>query len=133
MLKSGKNASLVLRCISSFLFCVYGQTDWFVKGKQARLVIQTRAVDWNFDGGLEYNHKYCSIIYKNGKLTPIYKDINNDGYTDIVLQGTIQVFDNDWKNIIKQYPAKKVLLYNKSQNRFIEDLKQRTGFKEDDD
>ena len=104
-----------------------------LKGKHAKLITQTRAVDWNFDGGLEYNHKYCSIIYKNGTLTPTYKDMNNDGYTDIILKGTIQIYDDDWKTMLKQYPAQKVLYYNKSKNKFVEDLKRRKGFKMDDD
>jgi hypothetical protein len=105
-----------------------------LKGKQARLITQTRAVDWNFDEGLEFNHKVdCSIIYKGGKLTPIYRDVNNDGITDIILKGTIQIFESDWKTKLKEYPAQKVLVYNITKKRFIEDLKQRKGFDKDDD
>lgn len=105
-----------------------------LRGKQAQLIAQTRAVDWNFDEGFDFNKKpNCSITYKNGQLTPTYKDVNNDGIADIVLKGTIQIFDRDWKTKLKEYPAQKVLVYNKSTNQFIEDLKKRKGFKKDDD
>lgn len=99
-----------------------------ITGNKARLIALTRAVDWNFDGGYMYNNKYCSAIYKSGTLKPEYADINKDGFTDIILKGTIQVFDSDDKTILKQYPAKKVLLYNSKKGRFIEDLKLRKGF-----
>ena len=92
-----------------------------LKGKQARLITQTRAVDWNFDMGLEFKHKFdCSIIYKGGKLTPIYKDVNNDGVTDMILKGTIQIFESDWKTKLKEYSAQKVLVYSMTKKKFIE-------------
>ena len=105
-----------------------------LKEKKAILITQTRAVDWSFDMGLEINHKFnYSIIYKGGKLTTFYKDVNNDGVTDIILKGTIQVFESDWKTKLKEYPAQKVLVYSTTKKRFIEDLKQRKGFDRDDD
>jgi hypothetical protein len=105
-----------------------------IKGKHARLITQTRAVDWNFEEALEFNHKFnCSIIYKGGKLTPFYRDVNNDGITDIILKGTIQIFESDWKTKLKEYPAQKVLIFNKAKKKFVEDLRQRKGFDKDDD
>ena len=84
--------------------------------------------------GLEFKHKFdCSIIYKGGKLTPIYKDVNNDGVTDMILKGTIQIFESDWKTKLKEYSAQKVLVYSMTKKKFIEDLKQRKGFDKDDD
>jgi hypothetical protein len=105
-----------------------------IKGKQVNLLTKTRAVDWSFDGALEFNHKFdYSIVYKGGKLTPIYRDVNNDGITDIILKGTIQIVESDEKTKLKEYPAQKVLVFNKVKNKFVEDLKQRKGFKKDDD
>lgn len=105
-----------------------------LRGKRAVEVAQTRAVDWSMDGSVDFDHHPdCSIIFKNDTLTPIYKDINNDGYTDIILKGTIQIVAADWKTILKQYPAQKVFIYNKREKRFTEDLKKRKGFLPEDD
>lgn len=105
-----------------------------LRGKKAVEVAQTRAVDWGMDGSLDFGtHSECSITFKNDSLTPIYKDVNKDGYTDIILKGTIQIVADDWKTILKQYPAQKVFVYNKEKKRFIEDLKKRKGFGPDDD
>lgn len=103
-------------------------------GKKLTKIAETRAVDRCFDGNLTIGHRYeCSIVYKNDQLIPIYKDLNNDGYADVILKGTIQIFAEDDKTLLRQYPAQKVLLYNHSKGRFIEDLTQRKGFNRDDD
>jgi hypothetical protein len=103
-------------------------------GKKLKKIAETRAVDCCFDGDLIIGHHYeCSIVYKNDHLTPIYQDLNNDGYVDVILKGTIQIFAEDDKTLLRQYPAQKVLIYNNSKGRFIEDLTQRKGFKQDDD
>ncbi len=80
-------------------------------------------VDWHFEGanGLEYlktrnfntsNLKFdnkskiypYSIVYADKKLNSYIKDINNDGYDDIVFYGSSllieDVPDNDYSNVI---------------------------------
>lgn len=105
-----------------------------LKNRHARLIAQTRAVDWNFDMSLQVKNKFdCSIIYKGGTLTPFYKDLNNDGQTDIILKGTIQIFESDRKTKLKEYYAQKVLIFDTTKRKFTEDLKQRKGFDKDDD
>ena len=105
-----------------------------MEGTKTIKIAETRAVDWCFDGALTIGHHYeCSIVFKNDHLIQFYQDLNKDGHTDIIPKGTIQVFANDDKTLLKQYPAQKVLLYDKVKKQFVEDLKLRKGFKQGDD
>ena len=103
-----------------------------IKGKSANCVANTRAVNNNYDGNYRIGNNFCDRVFKNGKLSVQYQDVNNDGFTDIILTGTIIICLDDTK-IIKQLPARKVLVYDKHTGRFMEDLKQRQGFKKDDE
>lgn len=101
-----------------------------LKGKQLTQLAATIAVDHNDDGAFEFNHQYYSRFFKNGQLKPSYVDINKDGIDDIKLTGTIQIEGN---NYYKEYVAQKIFLFDKKKKIFIEDVKQRKGFKPDDD
>jgi hypothetical protein len=92
----------------------------------------TRAVDENSDGSVEINGQYYDKIFKGAILKPTYKDLNQDGISDVRLTGTIQIC-LDEEHIYKQYPGQKVFIYSKEKKKFVEDLKQRKGFKKDDD
>ena len=105
-----------------------------LKGQNAKLLIQTRGVDRNFENSTEFKHNVdCSIIYKNDQLTPTYKDINKDGIDDVILKGVVQVFASDQNTKLAEYSVQKVFIYDRIFNKYIEDMKQRKGFSKDDD
>ena len=102
-----------------------------LQGQKLKLIASTIAVDYHDDGSLEIeNHKYCSRLFKDGKLKPTYLDINKDGIVDIKLTGEIEITGNNYST---KYFAKKVLKYDKIKRKFVEDLKLREGFKKDDE
>ena len=101
-----------------------------LRGKTIRLLASTRAVDNNDDGEIEIIHKSYSRLFKGGQLKPTYIDINKDGHTDIKLTGTIQIVGDKY---LKEYFAQKILLYDKANKRFVEEVRQRKGFKPTDD
>ena len=101
-----------------------------LNGRNLIQLVSTIAIDDHDDGAIEINHQICSRFIKDGGLKPIYKDLNNDGFTDIKLKGTILINCDDFK---KEHPAQKIFIYDKTKNEFIESLKLRTGFKRHDD
>ena len=114
-----------------------GNGDYYLyelEGKSMRLLVSTRAVDFCYDSETEMPNtlQFYSRVFKGGQLKPRYIDINKDGVADIKLNGIIQIFDDSGK-LVREYYAQKIFLYNKTKNKFIEDLKQRKGFRVSDD
>ncbi|QQR54898.1 hypothetical protein IPG41_07020 [Candidatus Peregrinibacteria bacterium] len=40
----------------------------------------------------KYGYSICSEVFKNGQLSSKYEDVNNDGISDLTLQGSIEVW-----------------------------------------
>ncbi len=131
---------ITLKGLINPLIEVYGETHqgngffylYELNARTERLLIMTRAVDDNLDGAVEVNGQYYDKLFKGGILKPTYKDLNQDGITDVRLTGTIQICLGE-EHIYKQYTGQKVFIYSKGKKEFVEDLKQRRGFKKDDD
>jgi hypothetical protein len=97
-------------------------------GSRASLLLQTFAVDRNRDGAEHFGDSLeCSRVFKHDRLTPSYKDLNNDGYADIRLTGIAQLYAQDDKTLLRQWPVQKVFLYDTIRRRFIEEHRKRIG------
>ena len=51
------------------------------------------AIDNHFEGVEGKTGKPTSKVFHNGMLTPEYKDVNNDGNTDVVLNGVVEEYE----------------------------------------
>lgn len=95
-----------LKGITDPVLEVYGETHmgngdiylYRVGENEASLLFNTSAVDehneylWRPGGYPEYGHySTCGEVYKGGRLTADYKDLNNDGVSDIILSGKTEV------------------------------------------
>ena len=63
----------------------------------------------------------ASAVYIGGKLSAEYEDIDNDGNTDIVLKGVLQVYETLGNNKVlqKEYYIKNIYLFEHSSNSFV--------------
>ncbi|MGE5417001.1 MAG: hypothetical protein ACM3UZ_09590 [Acidobacteriota bacterium] len=98
------------------------------------LILDTFAVDYNYEGSgyykgdvFQYN---ISTLIKNEKLDVQYRDMNNDGYDDVILTGIVEYYkdsDEEWAHdvytgeLVNTEPWEKVFLYDITKNRFIKD------------
>lgn len=115
---------------------IYGSTHmgngslhlYEVKDDQLLQIFETVAVDsynenkWDSENYQKYGYGTCGQVYEGGKLFVTYPDINNDGMSDIVLEGKANIIcekeiiaDNieDKKVIVYEMLASEVYLWNK--------------------
>ncbi len=79
------------------------------------------AVDHHFEEIEKGAGKFLSSIFENGTLTPEYKDVNNDGNTDIVLNGVIQEYENSKDTepqLTKEEKVCEIYLFNSNDKTF---------------
>jgi hypothetical protein len=62
--------------------------------------------------------EYFDCFYENGHLAPVYTDINEDDYVDVVLQGNFQCVTSDYKTLLSQ-PVKKIYLYDEKSSSYV--------------
>jgi len=71
---------------------------------------------------LSDNQNKFSSVYLGGKLNVEYKDVDNDGNTDIILTGIQQIYmvgDNDEQILIKEYYIIYIYIYDLIKDDFI--------------
>ena len=91
-----------------------------LKDRQLRLLLTTKAVEGN--AGL--------FMFQGGRLTPEYRDLNGDGYADLILEGIEEEWDEKGKNLIHREPLRQVFLWDPTMDRFSEDVSSREGVAE---
>jgi hypothetical protein len=92
-----------------------------LRAKKLHLLVTTVAVDSHDDGR----------VIRGGALKAEYHDVNADGRVDIILSGTIDYYgDRDALNgpPRRSSRCRKVLLWDRSKGRFVEDVAGRIGF-----
>jgi len=121
---------ITLEQIAEPLIEAYGMTHmghgayylYRVNGAHAELLIETAAVDRHHD----------LDILAGGKLRPLYRDINGNGYPDVILSGTrlFNEADSPSENgsgFDHRETIRKVFLYDPATRTFKEDPKLRLG------
>lgn len=102
---------------------VYGETHMgngdlylykFDSGKMS-LIFQTYAVDeyedhrWAPENYQKYGYGTCSEVYRDGKLSVYYDDLNSDGISDIELKGVVDITcEKEYPNYNDQVKASEV-------------------------
>jgi hypothetical protein len=64
----------------------------------------------------------ASAVYLGGKLHADYLDVNQDGYTDIVLSGIRRIYqtgEDDKRILKKEYYVRSVYLYDAEKDKFV--------------
>jgi hypothetical protein len=90
--------------------------------RSLRLLLKTRAFD---------SHVGDGEAFKNRRLHPRYEDVSDDGRVDVVLEGTIEEYeedDFDRDHLIRSRPCRKVFVWDAREQRFSEDVARRVGF-----
>lgn len=121
---------------------VYGETHmghgnlylYKVLDGKLSLIFKTPAVDyypeyvWNPENYKRYGYGTCSRKYQNGQLYAKYDDINNDGKSDLVLEGKMnlsceeEITENmaEFKDIqIAEIPVQKIFFWNEIRQTFL--------------
>jgi len=99
----------------------YGKVDKYHEGYVGENVIDQFNLPTIYESGPGYGY---SFIYNGGYLPVEYKDVNNDGYTDVVFSGIKELvkdsegvnYDND--TIMAYIYEKEVYLYNTVTKQF---------------
>jgi len=85
-----------------------------------RLVLQTRAVD---------SHASDLNVIRGGRLTANYRELDGDGRPDVEFLGVVDEYSDDGhETLLRSTPCRKVFLWDRRSNRFVEDRAQRKGF-----
>lgn len=85
------------------------------KGNGAIFVpgVMLRIYDYHDDGS----------YFKGGLLLSSLVDLNNDGFTDIVLNGVAIITDEQTDEIVEELPVVSILMFDSVKNRYIVSLK----------
>ncbi|MFA6424017.1 MAG: hypothetical protein WCV83_01735 [Candidatus Magasanikbacteria bacterium] len=96
-----------------------------IKDDELNLLFKSPAVDFNPDtrwapgNYKKYGYGTCGEIFVGGKLASDYKDVNNDGISDIILSGTQEIIcesEGDFAAIhefkVATIPVKRIFLWD---------------------
>lgn len=62
-----------------------------------------------------YDYHGDSMTFKNGRVNPEYRDVNGDGYTDVVITAEIEHWGDD-DNMIEVTPMRRVFVWRQNGN-----------------
>ena len=96
-----------------------------IKNDELNLLFKIVAVDynpdirWAPDNFEKYGYGNCGEIFSGGKLLNEYKDVNKDGFLDIILSGTQEIFCENgggsgeiYELKVSSIPVEKFFLWN---------------------
>ncbi|MCE9582459.1 MAG: hypothetical protein K8T20_08205 [Planctomycetes bacterium] len=131
--------SVVLKRFANPVFEVFGKTHmgngdlylYELRDRKLVLILETRAVDY---------HTGDRYFFKDGLLSPRYRDINLDGFDDLELTGTVvdqgeDIYDPDpeskegfiGKGPASEFPCRKVFYWDPSAGHYLEIVDYRAG------
>ena len=82
---------------------------------------EEHAVDFNYEMSGFYQDS--SQVFKNGRLSPYYNDINNDGFLDLILKDSVQTYKHDefdTEKLISTHLFERRFLWDKRKQTFVE-------------
>lgn len=107
-----------------------------IRGGKPVLLLETFAVDYGLEGrdvGIEgqYGINTYSTLIRGKWLKAAYQDINEDGYDDVILSGSVEYYrdkkgtheyypdkERNKDGLLETEPWKKVFIYDKTSNKY---------------